>query len=234
MTYQISLPVYSRFSIAQVLCYLFICFNLISTASAENNNKYDAFSCAKVNAKVNAKVDVEALICSYPGLAALVNKMSLVYNKKILSVPGWELDVIKKEQEKWFNYLSDECGVAKLNTDVAGMINCLGVSYKNRLADINASYKERIDYYRRARFKSRFTPYERQRWRRFIQWPDSCEFENLEFMDGAGLSFIKLNNNYFLLAVTCERYVTESHLALYLIDDSVRIFKVFAFSSSTG
>ncbi len=196
------------------LSILLIIFLLLPLACASDKKINFVFNCNE------ATTSLEHLICAEPQLAQLVKKMNKAYIKKKKFSSAIELVSFERDQKSWLHNRSNECKLKPTSTNPKPIIYCLIESYKNRITDIQETEQSRMAYYKRSLSNTRFSPYERKKWRKLVKWPDSCEFENFEFMDKSGLEFYRIAENHHILFVRCEHYIDTEKNRMYLINTS--------------
>lgn len=171
-----------------------------------------SFDCNK------ASQAIEKSICSDSELAELDRKMADAYKNKRQSITSNEKTTLKQEQREWLSHRAHECEIRQNNYNSDAVINCLVNSYKYRIEELKETEDERMAFYRNSATKNQFTLNDRKKWKKLVKWPDSCEFEKLEYMSDSGIEFININNDRYILKVLCNRFAYQSENNLYLVN----------------
>ncbi len=169
-----------------------------------------SFNCSK------ATQPIEYSICSNKELAILDKKMAEIYKIKKKKSSVNENKSLKLSQKKWLKKRIGECKVSKSNYADIAVINCLKTSYETRIREIQNNNSQYL-FYKNSINKSKFTLLDRAKWKAFINWPNSCEFEDLKYMSDAGLRFYKIGANTSILRVACDVYAYQSEYKLYTV-----------------
>jgi len=163
---------------------------------------------------------MEKTICSDAELARHDRELGEVYKKIRNKMDREEKTALKQDQLEWLDNRHDRCGTNPNGPRNQSVIDCLIKHYQQRTDVLSRLLLDDATYYRESVKWKELTLPGRKKWRKLANWSASCEGRrHLEILAGYGygIKFLQVDNQNYVMHVTCDLYAYESVYEVYLV-----------------